>query len=106
MQKAKAPLIAKVVFGILGLGMFMTARQIERGVRREYHGRRAGSKQALAALAEALGPTGSLIVWLGGTAVSGAWLALTIRKQGKSADGASPDANSETASGPDPDAQQ
>jgi hypothetical protein len=81
MISIKKPLIATLLSTIFGFGLFMTSRQIEEGIHHEYSGRRAGSQQAMAALAEELGPTGSLLVWLGATGASGLWLAISIKKR-------------------------
>jgi hypothetical protein len=81
----KAPILVTCFFALMGFALFMTARQIEQGTRLNYQGRHAARNQALAGLAEALGTKGTLAVWLGGTALSGTWLVLAIRKRRREA---------------------
>lgn len=70
------PILVGLVTAILGFGVFMSARQIEAGITVEHTGRHAGKAHLMDEVAKALGPTGSLMVWLGGVGVCAVWYVL------------------------------
>lgn len=83
MPSLKGPIVGLLVTAVLTVVTYLTAVDIQGGVHREYTGRRAGTKKLFAAIAEALGPTGVLMV---GGLISAAlvgWLVWTIRQRGK-----------------------
>lgn len=78
----KNRLLAAIIIPIITFGAFMEARDAERGIQHEYHGRRAGQKAAVAAAAKALGPGGSLALGGIATLIAGGLLFLRIQERG------------------------
>ena len=81
MPSLKGPILGLIIAPILTFGAYMTAVEIEHGVRHEYTGRRAGVKMLFAWIAESLGSTGVIVA--GGLICAGmvAWLILTLKKR-------------------------
>lgn len=81
MPSLKGPIIGLLVAPLLTWVTWSTALDIQGGTYREPTGRRAGAKKLFAWIAEALGPTGVLVV--GGLVCAGmvAWLIVTLKKR-------------------------
>lgn len=81
-EPAKLPslknhIVAVIVVPLITLGMYAAALDAQQGIEHAYHGRHAASKQALAAISEAVGPIG--VVALGGVALAIALTLLILR---------------------------
>ena len=85
MPSLKGPIIGLIVAPLLTWLTYATALHIQDGTYKEPTGRRALQKKLLAGAAEALGPTGSLLV--GGLLCAGmvAWLVVTLKKRAAAA---------------------
>ena len=85
MPSLKGPIIGLIAAPLLTWLSYATALQIRSGTYHEPTGRKALQKKLIAGVAEALGPTGSLVV--GGLVCAGmvAWLVVTLKKRSAAA---------------------